>query len=69
MNKKYDINLILPQEVFEENRKNTLKRDVEIRKQNKKKEIKRWIMAIIQAPFVMAGVYFIYCFMYLVIGG
>lgn len=34
-----------------------------------RKEAKEWIKAIIGTPFVIATVYFIYCFMYLVIGG
>lgn len=35
-------------------------------------DIKDWkdvLIAFIQAPFVMAGVYFIYCLMYVLIGG
>ena len=34
-----------------------------------RKETKEWIKAIIEAPFIIAAFYFIYCFMYLIIGG
>lgn len=66
MNKEYDINLILSQEVFKRNQRETLKRNAQRRR---KAEIKGWIKAIIQAPIVIALFYFIYCLMYVVIGG
>lgn len=72
MNKEYDINLILKDEVFKENRKRTLERDALRSKKAKLREAKEWIKAIIQAPFVMALAYFFYCFMYaigIIIGG
>lgn len=40
-----------------------------MKKRRLSKEAKEWIKAIIEAPFVIAAVYFIYCFMYVVIGG
>ena len=65
MNKNYDIDLILPLEVFKRNRIKTLKRDA---KRKKKAQIKEWVIATIQAPIVMFIFYVIYCFMYVLIG-
>lgn len=66
MSKEHDVDLILPQEVFKRNQIETLKRNAQRRR---KAEIKGWIRATIQAPVVIALFYFIYCLMYVVIGG
>lgn len=34
-----------------------------------KASLKEWIIAFIEAPFYMLGLYIIYCLMYIIIGG
>lgn len=68
MNREYDIDLIIPLEVFKSNQARTLKQDKERKRRGTIKEIKRWAIAIIQAPFVMALWFFFYCFMVVMFG-
>lgn len=68
MNKEYDIDLIIPLEAFKSNQARTLKQDKERKRRGAIKEIKRWAIGIIQAPFVMALWFFFYCFMVIMFG-
>lgn len=68
MNREYDIDLIIPLEAFKSNQARTLKQDKERKRRGTIKEIKRWAIGIIQAPFVMALWFFFYCFMVVMFG-
>lgn len=68
MNREYDIDLIIPLEAFKSNQARTLKQDKERKRRGTIKEIKRWVIGIIQAPFVMALWFFFYCFFIAIFG-
>lgn len=40
-----------------------------MKKRRLRKETKEWIKAIIEIPFLIAIFYFVYCLMFVVIGG
>lgn len=68
MNREYDIDLIIPLEAFKSNQARTLKKDKERKRKMNIKEIKRWIIAIVEAPFVLGIWFFIYCFIVAMFG-